>query len=100
MKKLLFTLLWLGVCVVGWDCILMGQNFTPDLNSISLQQYLNSNNSRQAKELYNRYFNVKFVSFTGDYNTCAQACPIQGEVISNMRNELRDKQVRVTFITT
>jgi len=48
---------------------------------------------RQAKEMYNRYFNVKFVSLTGDYNTCAQACPVQGEVMNNMQHELRDKQV-------
>jgi hypothetical protein len=48
---------------------------------------------RQAREYYNRYFNVKFVSLSGDYNTCAQACPVQAEVMSNMRNELRDKQV-------
>ena len=32
---------------------------------------------RQAKERYNRYFNVKFVSLTGDYNTCAQTCPVR-----------------------
>ncbi len=48
---------------------------------------------RQAREYYNRYFNVKFVSLTGDYNTCAQACPVQGQVMANMENELRDKQV-------
>lgn len=48
---------------------------------------------RQAKELYNRYFNVKFVSLTGDYNTCAQTCPVRSEVMANMQNELRDKQV-------
>lgn len=48
---------------------------------------------RQAREYYNRYFNIKFVSLSGDYNTCAQACPVQAEVMSNMRNELRDKQV-------
>lgn len=48
---------------------------------------------RQAKELYNRYFNVKFVSLTGDYNTCAQTCPVRAEVMSNMQHELRDKQV-------
>ena len=48
---------------------------------------------RQARDYYNRYFNVKFVSLTGDYNTCAQACPVQGQVMSNMQNELRDKQV-------
>ena len=48
---------------------------------------------RQAKELYNRYFNVKFVSFTGDYNTCAQACPVQTQVLNNMQLELHDKQL-------
>ncbi len=48
---------------------------------------------RQARELYNRYFNVKFVSLTGDYNTCAQTCPVQGQVLSNMEHELHDKQV-------
>ena len=48
---------------------------------------------RQAKERYNRYFNIKFVSFTGDYNTCSQACPIQAQVMSNMQDELRDKQL-------
>ena len=48
---------------------------------------------RQARDYYNRYFNVKFVSLTGDYNTCAQACPVQGQVMANMQNELRDKQV-------
>jgi hypothetical protein len=48
---------------------------------------------RQAMELYNRYFNVKFVSFTGDYNTCAQACPSEAQVISNMKSELKDKEL-------
>ena len=48
---------------------------------------------RQAQVLYNRYFNVKFVSFTGDYNTCAQTCPVRDEVVSNMRAELLDKQL-------
>lgn len=48
---------------------------------------------RQAREYYNRYFNVKFVSLTGDYNTCAQTCPVQGQVLTNMKHELRDKQV-------
>lgn len=49
-------------------------------------------NKRQAKALYNRYFNVKFVAFTGDYNTCSQACPVHNELVSNMRHELKDKE--------
>ena len=47
---------------------------------------------RQARERYNRYFNVKFVSFTGDYNTCSQACPVQAQVLADMKSELEDKQ--------
>ena len=48
---------------------------------------------RQAKSLYNRYFNVKFMALTGDYNTCSQACPVQGQVVGNMRSELKDKEL-------
>lgn len=47
---------------------------------------------RQAIERYNRFFNVKFVSFTGDYNTCSQVCPVQAQTLANMQAELRDKQ--------
>jgi hypothetical protein len=47
---------------------------------------------RQAKALYNRYFNVKFVSLTGDYNTCSQTCPVQTDVMRSMRDELKDKE--------
>lgn len=48
---------------------------------------------RQAKDLYNRYFNVKFVSLAGDYNTCSQTCPVQARVISDMKQELQDKEL-------
>lgn len=48
---------------------------------------------RQARDLYNRYFNVKFVSLAGDYNTCSQTCPVQGRVISDMKQELQDKEL-------
>lgn len=48
---------------------------------------------RQAESLYNRYFNVKFVSLQGDYNTCSQTCPIRGQVMSDMRAELHDKEL-------
>lgn len=47
---------------------------------------------RQAEERYNRYFNIKFVSLTGDYNTCSQACPDRGRMLSNMKQELTDKE--------
>lgn len=48
---------------------------------------------RQAKGLYNRYFNVKFVSLQGDYNTCSQTCPIRKQVMSDMQAELHDKEL-------
>ena len=55
---------------------------------------------RQARDLYNRYFNVKFVSFTGDYNTCSQACPVQDHVISNMKGELQDKRLGLLRVSS
>jgi len=48
---------------------------------------------RQAASLYNRYFNVKFVSLQGDYNTCSQTCPVRAQVMSEMRAELHDKEM-------
>lgn len=47
---------------------------------------------RQAQDLYNRYFNVKFVSLRGDYNNCAYTCPIKGDVMVAMEQELLDKE--------
>ncbi len=47
---------------------------------------------RQAKNLYNRYFNVKFVSLTGEYNTCSQTCPVKARVLADMQSELLDKE--------
>lgn len=46
----------------------------------------------QAQTLYNRYFNVKFVTLAGDYNTCSQACPRRETVLADMEQELRDKE--------
>ena len=48
---------------------------------------------RQAEGLYHRYFNVKFVSLQGDYNTCSQTCPIRKQVMSDMQAELHDKEL-------
>ena len=48
---------------------------------------------RQAEGLYNRYFNVKFVSLQGDYNTCSQTCPIRKQIMSDMQAELHDKEL-------
>ena len=47
---------------------------------------------RQAQALWNRYFNVKFVSLAGDYNNCAMTCPNKAEVLDEMEDELMDKE--------
>jgi hypothetical protein len=47
---------------------------------------------RQAQETWNRYFNVKFVSLRGDYNNCAQTCPTRKQVMTDMEQELTDKE--------
>ncbi len=48
---------------------------------------------RKAEDVYNRYFNVKFVSLQGDYNTCSQTCPVKSRVLSAMQSELKDKEL-------
>jgi hypothetical protein len=47
---------------------------------------------RQAKDYYNRYFNVKFISLAGDYNNCSHTCPRMDRVLLNMERELSDKE--------
>lgn len=47
---------------------------------------------RQATNLYNRYFNVKFIALMGDYNNCSHTCPKRQTVIANMGRELADKE--------
>ena len=47
---------------------------------------------RQAKEYYNRYFNVKFMTLQGDYNNCSHTCPRRDRVLLDMERELGDKE--------
>jgi len=47
---------------------------------------------RQARELYTRYFGVKYVSLISDYSVCAQTCPRRDEVMREMNKELVDKE--------
>ncbi len=47
---------------------------------------------RQARETYNRYFGVKYVSLISDYSVCQQTCPDQSGVMRNMNRELADKE--------
>ncbi len=46
----------------------------------------------QARELYNRYFGVKYVSLVSDYSVCSQTCPHQSDVMRQMNRELGDKE--------
>lgn len=47
---------------------------------------------RQARNLYNRYFNVKFVSLKSNYNNCSHACPKRASMMADMAQELSDKE--------
>lgn len=47
---------------------------------------------RQARQMYSRYFGVKYVSLASDYSVCSQTCPRQDEVMRAMRQELTDKE--------
>jgi len=47
---------------------------------------------RQARQVYNRYFGVKYVSLVSDYSVCTQTCPNQSDVMRNMNLELADKE--------
>jgi len=47
---------------------------------------------RQARDHYNRYFNVKFTSMQGDYNNCSHTCPSRARVMLDMERELSDKE--------
>jgi len=47
---------------------------------------------RQARELYTRYFGVKYVTLVSDYSVCAQTCPHRAEVMRDMNSELLDKE--------
>jgi len=47
---------------------------------------------RQARDYYNRYFNVKFTSMQGDYNNCSHTCPRRDRVMLDLERELGDKE--------
>jgi len=47
---------------------------------------------RQARDYYNRFFNVKFNSMQGDYNNCSHTCPRRDRIMRNMERELSDKE--------
>jgi len=47
---------------------------------------------RQAKNYYNRYFNVKFMALQSDYNNCSHTCPVRDRVMLNMERELSEKE--------
>ncbi len=66
------------------------RKFSGFLVSVGEQGLLSN---RQAREVYNRYFNVKFVSMQGDYNNCSHTCPRMDAVLDNMQSELTHKEL-------
>lgn len=48
--------------------------------------------NRQAKNYYNRYFNVKFMALQSEYNNCSHTCPVRDRVMRNMERELSEKE--------
>jgi len=54
---------------------------------------------RQAKDFYNRYFNVTFVALYGEYSTCSQVCPIKQKVLLDLREELQKKETGLLKIS-
>ena len=91
-------------CVYSFDSYLSGMldiaidNPTPE-NKKTFSDFLvrvsdqGTISKRQAKGIYNRYFNIKFVSLEGDYNTCSQVCPVRNKVLADMSSELLDKEM-------
>ena len=53
----------------------------------------------QAQNLYNRYFNVKFVSLSGDYNNCDSSCRDPAGLMVQMEGELLDKELGLLKIS-
>lgn len=47
---------------------------------------------RQAKDHYNRFFNVKFMTLQSDYNNCSHTCPRRDRIMLDMERELSDKE--------
>ena len=46
----------------------------------------------RAQELYNRYFNLKFVAMKGDFSNCSATCPNISQVMLSMEQELVAKE--------
>ncbi len=54
---------------------------------------------RQAKERYNRYFGVKYVSLLSDYSVCSHTCPNRSAVLAEMDAERADKALGLLKIS-
>ena len=55
--------------------------------------------TRQARERYNRYFNVKYVSLMSDYSVCSETCPKRSRVYGAMEQERSDKELGLLKIS-
>ena len=55
---------------------------------------------RQAEAHYNRYFNVKFMTMRSEYNNCSQTCPRRSRLMSDMQQELLDKELGLMRVSS
>ena len=53
----------------------------------------------QARAYYNRYFGVKYMSMQGDYSVCSEACPKRSQLLRDMRDELRQKELGLAKVS-
>lgn len=53
----------------------------------------------QARDYYNRYFGVKYISLKSDYSVCSETCPQRQVVLNDMRSELLDKETGLAKVS-
>ncbi len=53
----------------------------------------------QARAYYNRYFGVKYVSLKSEYSVCSEACAKKPQLMSDMRNELKLKELGLVKVS-
>jgi len=53
----------------------------------------------QARDYYNRYFGIKYVSLKGDYSVCSEACPKRSQLLRSMSNELQQKELGLSRVS-
>lgn len=49
-------------------------------------------NMREAKDLYTRYFGIKYISLQNDFSSCSSTCRVKDKTFVDMQEELVDKE--------